>query len=96
VRGGGRADQLDTFVAFCAAVEVFEQPLAAAQQHRGDDQVQVVDEPGTKVLLDGGGTTVEPDVFTVGGGEGLLERSADTVGDEMECVPPAIVTGGRG
>ncbi len=70
VRGGGRTDQLDSFVARCAAVQLVEEPFAVAEQDGGDDQAQGVDEPGTKVLLDGGSTTV--DVLPAGGGKGAL------------------------
>jgi hypothetical protein len=48
MRDGGWADELDAFVAFWAAVEVVEEPLAAAEQDGHEHQVQVVDQAGAE------------------------------------------------
>jgi hypothetical protein len=45
--------------------------------------VHPVDQAGTQVLLDGGGTTTDADVGAAGRGERLLQRRADVV-DEVE------------
>jgi hypothetical protein len=67
-----------------AAVEVIEEPLTAAQQDRHDRQVQVVDQAGVEVLLDGGGTAADPDVGSSGRLRGSSERRLDAVLDEVE------------
>ena len=49
-----------------------------------DRQVQLVDQAGAQVLLDGGDAATEPDVLAAGGRACLLERRLDAVGDEVE------------
>ena len=46
--------------------------------------MHLVDEAGAQVLLDGGGASAEANIFSVGGGDGLLQRAVNAVGDEVE------------
>jgi hypothetical protein len=43
-----------------------EQPAARVEEHRGDGDVELIDESGVQELLDGVGTTPDPDVPIVG------------------------------
>ncbi len=84
-RGG--CDEFDALVAFGIAVEMVEQPFAAVEQDGHDHQVQVVDQAGAEVLLNGGDTTAESDVLSVGGLACSFEYRVDTVIDEVERRP---------
>src|SRR5437870_3284054 len=94
VRDGGRADELDALVAVWAAVEVFEEPLAAAEQDGHDHEVHLVDQASAEVLLDRGNAAAESDVISVGGLEPSLERRLDAVVNEVER-GPALHRDGR-
>src|SRR5205807_3097297 len=94
VRDGGRADELDAFVAVRAAVEVVEEPLAAAEQDGHDHQVHLVDQAGAEVLLDLGDATAEPDVVSTSSPERPLERRLDALVDKVER-RPALHRDGR-
>ena len=65
-------------------IEVAEDAFAAADEDGRGDEMHVVDEAGAKILLDGGGASAEANIFPVGGGDGLLERAMNAVGDEVE------------
>ena len=87
MRDGASVDELDALVALRAAGKAVEEPLAAAEQDGHDHQVQFVDQPWAEVLLDGGSTTADPDVSSVGGLERSLERLLDPAVDEVERGP---------
>ena len=71
-------------VAESGEIEVAKDAFAAADEDWRGDEVHLVDEAGAKILLDGGGASAEANIFAVGGGDGLLERAMNAVGDEVE------------
>lgn len=89
-------DEFDALIPVWAAVEVLEEPLAAAEQDGHDRQVQVVDQACAKVLLNCGRATADPDVSSVGGLESSLQRRFDTAVDKWNVVPPCMGMDGRG
>lgn len=91
-----RAEELHALIAIWAAVEMVEEPLAAAEEDGHDHQVQVVDQAGAEVLLHGGSATSDPDVTSVGGFERSRERRLDAVWTKWNTVPPCIGMDGRG
>jgi len=84
VRRGTRARELRDVEIAQGTVEVVEQPLAAAEQHGGDGHVQLVDEPGAQVLLDGRRSTTYPDVLPVRGLDGTFQGRLDALAHEVE------------
>ena len=90
MRDGRRAGVLDRVEGGERSVEVVEQALTAAEQHRRDRDVQLVDEPGAKVLPDRRGAAAEPYVAKAC-------SSADSMPSETKwnVVPPFISTGRR-
>ena len=91
MRDRRRHDELDALVAVGDALEVVEEALATAEEDRHDRDVQLVDEAGAQVLLDGRRAAAEPDVVAAGRVDRLLERGLDAVVDEVErrCRPPS-------
>jgi hypothetical protein len=69
-------------------VEAVEKPLPGAEQHRHDDDVQLVEQAGPQVLPHGGDAAAEPQVRATGRGPGPLQRRLHPVGDEVERRPP--------
>ena len=65
-------------------IEIAKDAFAAADEDGGEDEMHLVDEAGAQVLLDGGGASAEANIFAVGGGDGLLQRAVNAVGDEVE------------
>ncbi len=50
-----RGDHLGALLALGATVEAVEEPFSTPQQDRHDRHVELVDEAGAQVLLDGAG-----------------------------------------
>jgi hypothetical protein len=61
-----------------------EQPLAVPEEHRGDVERQLVDDPGRERLAHGRGAARDVDAAIAGGRRGLLEGHVEAVGDEVE------------
>ena len=61
-----------------------EQANAAAEEERGDVDLQLVDEAGAEVLLHDVRSAGNGDVPVAGGRASLLQRRLDAVGDEGE------------
>ena len=68
VRDRGRAHLLDAVVARRVG-EILEEPFASPEHDWDDGEVQLVDEAGAQVLLDGGRAAPEPHVLPACGGE---------------------------
>ena len=73
-----------TYTPAPARVNPLEQPLAAAQQDRGDGEVQLIDEAGAEILLDRVRSAADAHVFAVGGFLRPVQGLVDTAGDEVE------------
>ena len=71
-------------VAESGEIEIAKDAFAATDEDGGGDEMHLVDEAGAQVLLDGGGAAAEANIFSVGGGDGLLQRAMNAVGDEVE------------
>ena len=86
-----RAHLLDLKVA-----DVLEQPLAATEQDRDEVQLELVDQPGGKVLLDDAGTP--PSSTSRPSAACLACSRADSMPSvtKKKVVPPAIYSGSRG
>jgi hypothetical protein len=63
---------------------VLEQPDAAAEEHGGDMDLNLVEQPGLEVLLSDVRATGHRDVLVARGRPRLLERGFDAVADEGE------------
>ena len=85
MRDCGRGGELDA--APPVPPVAVEQPLAAAQEHRHHDDVQLVDQTGSRVLPDGRGAASEPHVEAGGRVGRPLQRRLDPLGDEVERGP---------
>jgi hypothetical protein len=65
------------------AGEVVEEANSGAKQHRGDVDVELVEEPGIQALLNGVGA-VDRNGLPGGGGFGLAHGAFDAVGHEVD------------
>src|SRR5438874_8453329 len=63
---------------------VLEQPDAVAEEHGGDVDLKLVEQPRLEVLLSDGRATANRDVLVTRCRPRLLERGFDAVGDEGE------------
>src|ERR671919_1541733 len=79
----GRSDGLDVVV-LLEAFQSVPEAYASAEQDRDDDDVHVVDEPGSNELANRGGTPAEAYVLAVGSLAGRLERVGRRRVDEVE------------
>src|SRR3972149_6679207 len=79
-----RTHHLHTPIAEQLAIQIVEQSLAAAEDHRGYGHMEIVNQSGAEVLLDRAGTAAEPDVLTVCCRGGVTEGRFDSVGHEVE------------
>src|SRR6202140_4627695 len=61
-----RRNELNAFVSQSAHVNPLEQSLSPAQQDRRDSDVQLIDEAGTKILLDGVRSAPNAHIHAVG------------------------------
>ena len=77
MRDRRRADESGAGVARWAAVQVVEQAGAAAEKQRDDMYLELVDQAGAEVLLDGTGAAAEGDIPVAGRVGGLLEGGFD-------------------
>ena len=57
--------------------------------------MQLIDESGAKILLNGGDAS-DTNVFSIRGRCGSLEGEVDSIGHEMKVVPPCIGIDSRG
>jgi hypothetical protein len=64
--------------------EVLEQPGTAVQDHRGEVQEQLVDQPGRQRLLDDAGAAHDVHQLVPSGHDRLLDGVLDALGDEPE------------
>jgi hypothetical protein len=87
VRDGRRRDEVDELQPRGSVVEVVEEPLAAAEQHRRDVHLELIDQPGPEVLLRGRRATSDDHVLPGGCLHRALERGLDPVRHEMERGP---------
>ena len=83
VRHARRLDRPDLFEPELRA-DAVEQACAAAEHERRDVQLELVDEAGSQVLVDGVGSAADRDVLAAGRRLRLLERRLDPVGHEGE------------
>ena len=78
-----RRDQLDAVVGAEAEAGI-EQALAVAQQHRGDVQLKLVEQPGGQHLAQELPATGHRHVLVAGGVPGQLDGPLESFGDERE------------
>jgi hypothetical protein len=65
-----------------------------AEHDRGQGEMQLVEQPGAKILTHRLDATADLHVATIGGLLRLIQRRLDTVG--LKVVPPPISIGSRG
>src|SRR3974377_2144401 len=80
-------DVLRTGVAELDEINVAKEAFARAEEHRGYRQVQLIDESGAKILLNGGDAS-DTNVFPIRGRYGSLEGAVDSIRREMERRSP--------
>src|SRR6185295_12438449 len=83
-RSARTGDVLHTLVTQSTRIEAVQQVLAAAEQDRGDYQMELVDESGPQILPDGGDAAAQADILAAGRVPRLLERGVNPLGDEPE------------
>lgn len=71
-------------VAELRSVKAFQKGFSGAEEDRREGQVHVIDEPGAKVLPDGGNSAAHADIAAVGSVNRSLERSVNAIGDKVE------------
>src|SRR6516162_11442336 len=76
-------DVLRTGVSELDEINVAKKAFARAEEYWGYRQVQLIDEAGTKILLNGRDAS-DTDVFPVRGRYGSLEGAVDSIRHEME------------
>src|ERR1700674_1167885 len=79
-----RRNELNAFVSQSARVNPLEQSLSPAQQDRRDSDVQLIDEAGTKILLDSVGSATNAHIHSVGCVARPIKRIVNTARDEVE------------
>jgi hypothetical protein len=80
-----RRNELNAFVSLSAHVNPLEQSLSHAQQDRRDSDVQLIDEPRTKILPDSVSSAANAHIHSVGCVARPVERLVNTARDEVEC-----------
>src|SRR5271163_350115 len=76
-------DVLRTGVSELDEINVAKEAFARAEEHRAYRQIQLIDESGAKILLNGGDAS-DKNVLSTGGRCGSLEGAVDSVRHEME------------
>jgi hypothetical protein len=76
--------------------EVVEEPFAAAEEHRRDGEVQLVEQARREVLPHRRGPATQSDVGATCRGLRPFEGRPDAVGDEVEARPARPWARGRG
>src|SRR5262245_44370334 len=84
MRGVLRGGVLRALVAEAHRIDAGEEMLTAAEEHRGDHEVDLVDQPRAEVLANGGRSAAESDVFALGRVLCTLQRGMDAIADEVE------------
>src|SRR5262245_8141693 len=79
-RGLHRAELFKPYL----GANAFQQSLAFAEDHRGEVQMELVEQTGGEVLTDGAGSTGDQDVLVARRLARLLESGFDSVGCEVE------------
>jgi hypothetical protein len=86
VDDGRRCHKFDAAVSTtCAIVDMIKQSFAGAQQDGHDHQVELIDQAGPQVLLDGRHATAKPDITLASGIAGPFQRRPDAIINEVEC-----------
>src|SRR5216110_2425193 len=87
VGDAGRLDGPDLLELHVRVPEVVEETSTVAEQHRGDVELELVQQPRRQVLLDGLRAAPEPHVLAARGVLGPLQRALAPLGDEVERGP---------
>src|SRR5580700_9566062 len=77
-------DVLRTGVSELDEINLAKEAFTRAEEHWGYRQVQLIDEPGAKILLNGGDAASDTNVFPIRGRCGSLEGAMDSIRHEME------------
>src|ERR1700730_8487356 len=75
---------LRTGVSKLDEINVAKEAFARAEEHRGYRQIQLIDESGAKILLNGGDAASDTNVFPIRGRGGSLEGAVDAIRHEGE------------
>ena len=84
MRGIGRGNMFGASIAELRCVDTGKEVFPGAEKSRRDGKVHLVDESRAKVLPNGGDATAEPDISSVGGFRGALQRVVNAVRDEVK------------
>jgi len=79
-----RGHVFSALIAELRQVDIVEKALPGSKKDWGNRKMHFVYESAAKVLLDGGYSTAESDILTLGGVCGLLKCRVDTTGNEMK------------
>src|SRR5512141_494636 len=85
-----RLDHSGAFQVDHAPVEVAEEARSAAEEERGDVDLELVDQAGAEELLEDARTARNGDVLAACGRAGLLDRGSRPAGDENERRPALL------
>src|SRR5215469_11488156 len=75
---------LRTGVSELDEIEVAKEAFARAEEHRGYRQIQLIDKPGAKILLNGGDAASDTNIFPIRDRCGSLEGAVNPIRHEME------------
>lgn len=79
-----RRHELDAFISQGPQVNALEQPLASTEHDRRDCDVHLIDEAGTKILLDSAGSAANTDIFPFRCVASPVKRLVNAARDEMK------------
>src|ERR1700733_10711658 len=77
-------DVLRTRVSELDEINVAEEAFARTEEHWAYRQIQLIDESGAKILLNGGDAASDTNVFPIRGRNGSLEGPVNSIRHEME------------
>src|SRR5262245_13140092 len=79
-----RGDVLRALVAEAHRINAGEEVLAPAEEHGGDHEVDLVDQPRGEVLANDGDSTAESDILALRRLLRAFQRGMDAIGHEVE------------
>ena len=85
----GRLDGPDLLESHIRVPEVVQEARTATEQQRNDVPLELIQQSRCQVLLSDVAAAPQHHVLGAGGLLGLLERGLDSVGDEVNVVPPS-------
>ena len=87
MRGFLRCHELDALISQRPQINPLEQPFSPAEQDGGDGDMKLINEAGTKILLDGVRPAADAHVLSIRRRARPFKRLMNAARDEVECRP---------